>query len=1027
MTTPDKSTVQHEGLRAPGSGPSDPDSVTRKKMQFWDRSKFLIALVLAYLILTWKVMADWTGVVTFPEAAWKIGYEYQWIFWLLGAEVLRQLHFLVSEHWSGYHRFWSRKVFGGFERWTHRRFDDWTRYRISRALKIAFFVTLTALVAGAVLDVSPFVALLQAPTLIWQALPFLLQIVFLFFFVIIQFVGLFWFLSRGGVETYFPDDIKTRFADVWGQDHVVERVQENIVFLERPDEIERRGGYVPSGLLLWGPPGTGKTLMAEAVAGETGKPYVFVDPGAFTNMFMGVGILKVKGLFRKLRKLALRYGGVIVFFDEADSLGKRGKLAQQGPPGQGGFSAHSGCHGMTYLSEESRSVLAFKGRRAAADADGPPGTWRERFFAGGGMMNSGDPGTLQALLTELSGLKKPRGFFNRLVRRLLGMRPKPPPKYRILVMMATNRPDALDEALLRPGRIDRIYKVGYPSKAGRVRTYQGYFDKVEHELTGEQIDKLATITPYATGATIKDLVNESLITAIRDGREVITWSDVLRAKRLKQLGPPEDVEYIERERHAVAVHEACHAVVAYVTRFHLEIDIATIEKGADYLGMVASIKPEDQFTRWKSEYEADIMVSLASLAGERMFFGEDNSSGVSGDLHAATFLTALMESYWGMGSGVTSLPALQELEIHGGKAMRGRGGGGGGIGITERDPVRAAPDLTPDVLGERIEFNLVRLLEQTERLLAEHRRQVLCLAHALETHKTLNGDDVVAVIRGERGPLVDGTIYASDELYEQLEDYHHDAARAHKEHSRIERELPGPVEEEAAPRAVAFAAPGAGAAAAAQVITAEVTRIDQGVAQSLEQGVGQGVGQGVDQGGDRPEFVPWAPGPRPAPVPVPVAAAVPAAVPHAGFGPVGGPVDGAVGGPVGEARPRRRAGRAWLVVASLLGLIALALIAALAVTGAVPGAGADVAAAPALASPALLLLLFVVVVGVIVGAGLAFVAVRGVRTAQAKAERERDEAHRRAQLLAAAMDPDTAMWLLGYDGTGNGNGTRADG
>src|SRR5438093_11791133 len=167
-------------------------------------------------------------------------------------------------------------------------------------------------------------------------------------------------------------------------------------------------------------------------------------------------------------------------------------------------------------------------------------------------------GTLQALLTELSGLKKPRGFFNRIVRRLLGMRPKPPPKYRILVMMATNLPEALDEALLRPGRIDRIYKVGYPSKVGRVRTYEGYLAKVRHELTPEEIDKLATITPYATGASIKDLVNEALITAIRDGREVITWKDVLRSKQLKDLGPPEDVEYIERERHAVAVHEACH-------------------------------------------------------------------------------------------------------------------------------------------------------------------------------------------------------------------------------------------------------------------------------------------------------------------------------------------------------------------------------------------------------------------------------------------------------------------------------------
>src|SRR3712207_1903450 len=358
--------------------------------------------------------------------------------------------------------------------------------------------------------------------------------------------------------------------------------------------------------------------MAEAVAGETGKPYVFVDPGAFNNMFFGVGILKVKSLFRKLRKLALRYGGVIVFFDEADSLGNRGALAQGGPGGgpRGMAPFHAaGCHGTAYLSRDTQWMLA---QHAMANADVPAEetTRRSRFVMGGGM-GGGGMGTLQALLTELSGLKKPRGIINRWGRRALGMRPKPPPKYRILVMMATNMPEALDEALLRPGRIDRIYKVGYPSKAGRIRTYEGYLEKVPHEVTAEQIDKLATITPYATGATIKDLVNEALITAIRDGREVITWRDVMKAKQLKDLGPPEDVEYIERERHAVAVHEACHAVVAYRTRQHLEIDPATIEKGSDYLGMVASIPPEDQFTRWRSEYEADILVSLASLAGDR--------------------------------------------------------------------------------------------------------------------------------------------------------------------------------------------------------------------------------------------------------------------------------------------------------------------------------------------------------------------------------------------------------------------------
>ena len=137
---------------------------------------------------------------------------------------------------------------------------------------------------------------------------------------------------------------------------------------------------------------------------------------------------------------------------------------------------------------------------------------------------------------------------------------------------------------------------------------------------------------------------------------------MIRAKQLKELGPPEDVEYIKRERHAVAVHEACHALVAFRTRQHMEIDIATIEKGSDYLGMVASIPPEDQFTRWRSEYETDILVSLASLAGERMFFDSDSSSGVSGDLDSATTVASFMEGYWGMGKTVSSAASSRRLE-----------------------------------------------------------------------------------------------------------------------------------------------------------------------------------------------------------------------------------------------------------------------------------------------------------------------------------------------------------------------------
>ena len=771
----------------PGGRPKDEDWLTRKPLSLWDRIKFLVLLGLLWFILVWSVMAN-DPLVGFSDALKIEVQSGWWVFVLIGLEVIRQIHFLISEHSQSYHRFWTWMVFGGIERVTHRRISDWTRFRISRLLAWVFWIAIIAVVTGKIIHTSPILALLRGPQLIWHVLPFVLQLAFAFFFIAFQFIGLFWLLSRGGVDVYYPDDIKTRFSDVWGQDHVLERVKENIIFLENPELVEEKGGYVPGGLLLWGPPGTGKTLMAEAVAGETGKPYVFVDPGAFINMFMGVGILKVKSLFRKLRRLALRYGGVIVFFDEADSLGNRGMLTQ-GQPGGGGVGraapapfAHAGCHGFTYLSPGTQWTLTKHAMESEITDE--PDTRRSKQMLGGMMGGGGGGmGTLQALLTELSGLKKPRGLVNRYVRRIFGMRPKPPPKYRILVMMATNMPSALDEALLRPGRIDRIYKVGYPSKAGRVRTYDGYFAKVRHELTAEQIDKLATITPYATGATIKDLVNESLITAIRNGRDVITWPDVIKAKQLKELGPPEDVEYIERERHAVAVHEACHALVAFRTRQHMEIDIAPIEKGSDYLGMVASIPPEDQFTRWRSEYETDILVSLASLAGERMFFDADSSSGVSGDLESATAVASFMEGFWGMGKTVSSYSTARRLEVG------SPGGGRGGTLKKGQDPEAEARR----ALADRIEDNLKTLLDRTEQILRENRNHVLSLAHALETHKTLSGDDVMAVVEHQVGPLVDGTPYADESFLAELNDYHLAAARAHREHSPSKLNMPTPV------------------------------------------------------------------------------------------------------------------------------------------------------------------------------------------------------------------------------------------
>jgi len=690
--------------------------------------------LLFIIILSASYSSRVNGRFTSPrEALSELWSGQWWLFVLLGLEILRQAHYWSSERFSGYHQFWINSFFGGIERSIEKRINPWTRFRLGRYVRIVVFL----LIVGTVIDyfvddvTSPVTALIQAPRILARNLQQFVVFLFLPFIMILQFAALFWFLSRGGVTVTMADEIDKRYSDVWGQDHVLELVKENLGFLERPEEIEDKGGYVPGGLLLWGPPGTGKTLIAEATAGETGVPFVAVEPSAFINMFMGVGPLKVKGLFRKLRKLSLRHGGVVAFFDEADSLGSRGNASGQGvgqtmeiPP-----SAKM-CNGFSYLSTHSQNDIARALGWSVATAEEDSGRSPIHRIMMGGMAGGGGMGTLQVLLSELSGLSKPRGITNRL-RKALGMKPKPPPKYRIFIMMASNLPEALDPALLRPGRLDRIYKVGYPTKDGRKKTFEGYLSKISHELTDDDIEDIAVKTPYYSGAKIKDIINEALINAIRDDRKAVTYEDMWKAKVHKELGPADNSDYIERERHAIAVHEACHAVVAHLTSTRNTIDLATIERHQNALGMVVPIQLEDRATRWRTEFEADIMTSLASLVGEKMFFEGDNSSGVSSDLRYATAQASYMMGLYGMGDRISSLAALGQARF----------------GTT---------DPSPDILkqmGPKVEGLLEELYERTGVLLEEHKREVLAVAAALEEHKTITGDDITAIMGTEPGVL----------------------------------------------------------------------------------------------------------------------------------------------------------------------------------------------------------------------------------------------------------------------------------
>jgi ATP-dependent Zn protease len=140
--------------------------------------------------------------------------------------------------------------------------------------------------------------------------------------------------------------------------------------------------------------------------------------------------------------------------------------------------------------------------------------------------------------------------------------------------------------------------------------------------------------------------------------------------------------------------------------------------------MVKNLLAEDRFTQWKSEFETDVMVSLASLAGERMFFGDDNSSGVTGDLRSATAVASYMEGVWGMGDQLVSYTIDQTA-----------------VGQAS-NPAAVALQRN----AEQINGRLNDLYEQTWELLDEHRDKVLTLAAVLEERKTISGDDVTAIM-----------------------------------------------------------------------------------------------------------------------------------------------------------------------------------------------------------------------------------------------------------------------------------------
>jgi ATP-dependent Zn protease len=503
---------------------------------------------------------------------------------------------------------------------------------------------------------------------------------------------------------YRPEQIDVTLDDVKGLEAVREEVIRTLnVFLGYATFRRELGGNPRRGVLFEGPPGTGKTHLAKAMAKHAGVPFLFVSGPAFQSMWYGQTARKIRKYFKALKNTARKEGGAIGFIEEIDSFAtKRGGLEGATP-----------------------AVLS-----------APFGASLEPSIA------SGTGGTVNELLIQMQSFDDPPGgqmFINKIkdfVNTFLPLNrqfKKRTTEYaNVLVIAATNRGDMLDPALLRPGRFDRRLFFDVPSRKGRRDLIDYFLAKKKHVAAMDdpaRREELAGMTFGYSPVMIEHLFDEALIWGLRSGRDGMNWEDVTRAKMTGEIGLPAPVAYTADERRAIATHEAGHAVAAYLVGKGRTLEVLSIIKRRDALGLLGHSETEERFTKTKTELEALLKISLGGMAAEEIFEGE-SGTGPAGDLAHATSIAAEMIGSLGLGSSLVSFRAVSE-------------------GVFD-------PGLVGRVLGNgeakrSVETLLRREKRTIKALLNKNRHLVIALRDALLDRDELIGEQITQVLEGAGG------------------------------------------------------------------------------------------------------------------------------------------------------------------------------------------------------------------------------------------------------------------------------------
>jgi cell division protease FtsH len=328
--------------------------------------------------------------------------------------------------------------------------------------------------------------------------------------------------------------------------------------------------------------------------------------------------------------------------------------------------------------------------------------------------------TLNQILTEMDGFSSREG---------------------IIVLAATNQPDVLDRALLRPGRFDRRVVVNLPDRKGREAILAVHTRQVPlaPDVT---LGELASSTPGLAGADLRNLVNEGALLAARRGEDAVHQKDFLDALEKIVLGPERPLLLSRTDRERIAYHEGGHAILGLVVPGADPVHRVSIVPRGQALGVTYQRPDNDRYNYPEGYLRARIVGMLGGRAAEEIVYGT-RTTGAESDIEQATQLARNMVTRWGMSDklGMVQLAPRENPFL---------------ASIPGQDGVRGISEATARTVDDEVRRIIAESHDEARRLLAEHRRELDALAEALLSRETLDEEEVLRVTGLTRAPALDG-------------------------------------------------------------------------------------------------------------------------------------------------------------------------------------------------------------------------------------------------------------------------------